>query len=68
MLFELDPDWYVVVALDVYPPSIAVLDPDTFDWVLPANTEEVNNNNIVNIRGIFIIKFRLLLMIHSIQT
>ena len=31
-----DPDWYVVVALDVYPPSIAVLDPDVLVCVDPA--------------------------------
>jgi len=28
VVLELDPVWYVVVAVDVYPPSIAVLDPD----------------------------------------
>ena len=31
-----DPDWYVVVAVDVYPPSIAVLDPEVFVCVEPA--------------------------------
>jgi hypothetical protein len=34
VLLELDPDSYVVEL--VYPPSIAVFPPDTFDWVLPA--------------------------------
>jgi len=31
-----EPDSYVVVAVDVYPPSIAVLDPDVFVCVEPA--------------------------------
>ena len=30
-----DPDSYVVVAVEVYPPSIAVLDPDVFVCVEP---------------------------------
>ena len=46
---ELDPDSYVVD--EVYPPSIAVLDPLTFDWVLPAYADVVNSNinNIVRV-------------------
>jgi hypothetical protein len=59
VLLELDPDSYVVVALEVYPPSIAVLDPDVLVCVDPANAAEVNSNNIINIRGFFILKFRL---------
>jgi hypothetical protein len=59
VLLELDPDSYVVVALEVYPPSIAVLDPDVLVCVDPANAAEVSNNNIINIRGFFILKFRL---------
>jgi hypothetical protein len=50
-----------------------VLDPDTFDWVLPACAKFINVNiNIVNdisaITRDFIVKFRLGLLIHSIQT
>jgi hypothetical protein len=30
-----DPDSYVVVAVEVYPPSIAVLEPDVFVCVEP---------------------------------
>ena len=59
VLLELDPDWYVVVAVEVYPPSIAVLDPDVLVCVDPANAEEVSNNNIISIRGVFIFKYRL---------
>jgi|TARA_R100001463_G_scaffold3979_1_gene15498 hypothetical protein len=59
VLLELDPDSYVVVALEVYPPSIAVLDPDVLVCVDPANAAEVSSNNIINIRGFFILKFRL---------
>jgi len=59
VLLELDPDSYVVVALEVYPPSIAVLDPDVLVCVDPANAAEVSINNIINIRGFFILKFRL---------
>ena len=59
VLLELDPDSYVVVALEVYPPSIAVLDPDVLVCVDPANAAEVSSSNIINIRGFFILKFRL---------
>ena len=59
VLLELDPDSYVVVAFEVYPPSIAVLDPDVLVCVDPANAAEVSSNNIINIRGFFILKFRL---------
>ena len=41
-----DPDWYVDSVVDSYPPSIAVLDPLTFDCVVSANTEVVSNSNI----------------------
>jgi hypothetical protein len=58
VLLELDPDWYVVVAVDVYPPSIAVLDPDVLVCVDPAIADEVNNNSN-NIERYFI--FRLFL-------
>jgi hypothetical protein len=45
-----------VVAPPVYPPSIAVLLPETFDWVDPACTAKVDNNNIVReIKRVFII-------------
>ena len=35
VVVDSDPDWYVVVAVDVYPPSIAVLLPDVFVCVDP---------------------------------
>tara|TARA_R100001443_G_scaffold40954_1_gene54384 strand:+ start:460 stop:867 length:408 start_codon:yes stop_codon:yes gene_type:complete len=59
VLLELDPDWYVVVAVEVYPPSIAVLDPDVLVCVDPANTAAVMHpdssiNSVINIIVFFI--------------
>ena len=44
-----DPDWYVVVAVEVYPPSIAVLDPDVLVCVEPANADDVSINSNISI-------------------
>tara|TARA_Y100000310_G_scaffold5274_1_gene6181 strand:+ start:481 stop:720 length:240 start_codon:yes stop_codon:yes gene_type:complete len=49
-----EPDSYVVVAVEVYPPSIAVLLPEVLVCVESANTEVVSNSNIKIIRGVFI--------------
>jgi Pyruvate/2-oxoacid:ferredoxin oxidoreductase gamma subunit len=71
VLLELDPDSYVVVAVEVYPPSIAVLDPDVLVCVDPAITAAViqpdnNSKSIINVIGFFIIAF--LDFLHSNQT
>ena len=58
VVLELDPDWYVVVAVDVYPPSIAVLDPDVLVCVDPAIADDVNNNSN-NIESYFMLSFAL---------
>ena len=60
VLLELDPDSYVVVALEVYPPSIAVLDPETLDWVDPAIAfvEHTNSVSIKNVKK-YLIKFHI---------
>jgi len=45
VVLELDPVWYVVVAVDVYPPSIAVFEPVVFDCVEPGYAGFANANN-----------------------
>ena len=48
VVLELDPVWYVVVAVEVYPPSIAVLDPDVFVCVEPGYAGFINANKHIN--------------------
>ena len=67
VLLELDPDSYVVVALEVYPPSIAVLDPDVLVCVEPANADDVSINSNISIKGCFIIKYLLHQLFYSNQ-
>ena len=52
VVVELDslPDSYVV--LDSYPPSIAVFDPETLDWVDPAMAR-VEHTNSVSIKNAY---------------